>query len=472
MPDVKPHSPRTNDAGLSLIEVLVALLVFGILSTGIVAGMVTIVRMTDDNKARVAASGLAAQDIALARAIGDPFGLAGASGTSTSTSTATVGSRTYTVTRAVNLVSSSGADATCSSSDVFYARVNVRVTWPGKLTSTQPVQDDTIVASQGRINDSSTGSITISVIGADGLPEQGIAVAVTPTQGGLALTSQPAATDASGCTRAINVTPGTYAVTLTKAGFKDEQQQPTPTKTIIVTAGANQAVSFQYDATATYRTNYVPWPGDYSTTTPLLPNNLDATFLNSTSGPYTTSASEAVVALHPFASGYTAIAGTPVDSTGAPTCAASDPRAWQATGSEGPSLATGVAATGAARSGQSTDFRTTYGSASRLGIPMGVVEIKYSVPLTATLITATTAPPPEGTADPGCATRKTYSFSGVTAAARVSLLLPYGSYTISASVADVGIVQMPAEFLTVPTNATGDGVSHSGIVTLDPRTRS
>lgn len=474
----KEQSPCRSDAGVSLIEVLVALLVFGILSTGIVAGMITIIKMTDDNRARVAATGLAAQDVALARAVGDPFTLAGTVGTKTITSTAAVGSRTYTVVRTVNLVSSSGADATCSSSDVFYARVNVRVTWPGQLTGTQPVQDDTIVASQGRINDSATGSITISVIGADGSPEQDVRVTMTPTSGGSALTTQPANTDANGCTRSIGLTPGTYSVTLTKTGYKDVQQAATPTKTVIITAGANQAVSFQYDATATYRTAYIPWPVDYSASTPLLPTNLDTTFINSTSGPYTTAAPAASVALHPFPSGYTAIAGTPVDGDGA-TCAANDPRLWQATTSGGPSRATGVAATGAVGSGQSTDFFTSFtksgggGTTTRTGIPMGVVEIKNSTSLTANLITATAVAPPSGTASPGCSTLRSYSFStsAISTSSKFSLLLPYGSYTLSATVLGAS-VQIPASYLSVPSNVSSDGVSSSGVVTLDPRPKS
>lgn len=459
------------DAGMSLIEVLVALMVFGILSTGVVAGMITIVRMTDDNRARVAAAGLAAQDIALARSVGDPFALAGASGGQVTTSTATVGSRTYTVTRTVNLVSSAGADATCAASDIFYARVNTTVTWPGRIAAA-PVRDDTLVASQGRINDAATGTMTVSVIGADGTPRQGVSVTVTPTSGGSALTTQPADTDVNGCTRALGLTPGTYSVQLTEPGFKDVQQVANPSKTVIVTAGANQAVSFQYDRTATFRTAYVPWPVAYTATTPLLPTNLDTTFLNSTSGPYTTSSPAPSVALHPFPSGYTAVAGTPSDSTGTTTCAANDPRAWGGTTSGGPSRATGVAATAAAPAGGSTDFTTAYGSTTSTGIPMGVVELKYSTPLTATLITATTATPPAGTANPGCTTTRTYSFSGLTLSSRAALLLPYGSYTINVTVLGLGLLQVPASYLSVPTNVANDGVSSTGVVTLDPRPRS
>ena len=320
----------------------------------------------------------------------------------------------------------------------------------------------------------------MSVIGADGLPEQGIQVRITPTSGGAALTNQPADTDVNGCTRALDVTPGTYSVTLTKAGFKDIYQVQNPSKTVIVTAGANQALSFQYDAAATYRTSYIPWPVDYSTTTPLLPTNLDTTFINSTSGAYTTTAPAASVALHPFPTGYTAIAGTPADSSGSTVCAANDPRSWQASTSGGPSRATGVAATGTATSTQPADFTTTYRSnnngtgntVSRTGIPMGVVELQYSTPLTATLITATTATPPSGTANPGCTTSKTYSFSGLTLTSKASLLLPYGSYTINVTVAGLGLFQVPASSLKVPSNATSDGVSSTGVVTLDPRTRS
>ena len=61
--------------GFTLIEVVVALLVFAILSTGIVAGATTVIRMTDDNRARITAANLASQDLDVVRAIGDPFSI-------------------------------------------------------------------------------------------------------------------------------------------------------------------------------------------------------------------------------------------------------------------------------------------------------------------------------------------------------------------------------------------------------------
>jgi prepilin-type N-terminal cleavage/methylation domain-containing protein len=116
---------RSADSGVSLIEVLVALLVFAIIASGIVAGMTTITRMTVDNRARVTAANLASQDIDLVRAISDPFGIAGA------TSDIAVDGRTYHVKRSVSWVSKTGADVSCNSStNLLYLRVNVRVTWP------------------------------------------------------------------------------------------------------------------------------------------------------------------------------------------------------------------------------------------------------------------------------------------------------------------------------------------------------
>ena len=43
---------KAGDEGFTLIEVMVALLVFAILSTGIVAGATTIIELTGDNRAR------------------------------------------------------------------------------------------------------------------------------------------------------------------------------------------------------------------------------------------------------------------------------------------------------------------------------------------------------------------------------------------------------------------------------------
>lgn len=451
------------DEGISLIEVVVAVLVFAIIASGLIAGLTTITRMTADNRARTVANGLAAQEISLARAIGDPFQLA-----STGPTPQVVGGLTYTVTRSVSWVSQSGADASCNAgTDLFYRRVNVRVTWAGQLATTPAAQDDTIVASQGRISDSANGAIAVSVIGADGAAESGVSVAITPVSGGASLAEQPDPTNGSGCTYASGVTPGTYSVTVSKAGFVDTNQNPSPSTTVLVTAGVNQATSFQYDQAARYTTAY---PNTYTSPSVLIPSNLDTTFVNSSSGLYITSSPATSVSLHPFASGYTVVGGVLGTTNGTTTCASVDPSAWAAgASSSGVLLATGQRASGAGVAGSTTQLKTS----SVNGIPMGVVQVTVS---SNKVIQATQATP-QGTGNPGCSSAttspKTYTFSSKTSGSSTSIALPFGSWTISVGSSSTSLSTVGASNLSATTNVGGGGVNATNnVVTLDPRPRA
>ncbi len=99
----------TADGGFTLIEVVVAIMIFAIIASGVVEGMLTISRMTADDRSRVVAANLAAEDIDLVRAVGDPFKIEPA------TVTRSITGHTYTVTRTTSWVSSGGADISCGS---------------------------------------------------------------------------------------------------------------------------------------------------------------------------------------------------------------------------------------------------------------------------------------------------------------------------------------------------------------------
>ncbi len=426
-----------RDEGFTLIEVMVALLVFGILATGVVAAANNIIRMTGDNRARATAANLAAQDIDLARAQADPFKV------TANKQTIPVSGRDYTVVRTISWISSAGADIGCNSStNLFYLRVNVRVTWPGMLGSTAAVQDDTIMAPNGRISDTGSGSIAVSVTGVDAKPQSGVTVTITPTSGGKTLTTQPKATGADGCTYANQVAPGTYEVAISKTGWIDDSQVQSPKKSVVVVAGGTQSATFQYDQAATYNVAYTTGPA--GSVYAARPNSFDTNFL-STSGTYTVTTAPASLKLHPWPSGYSVVVGRM--GSGATTCASLDPAAWSADGALG--------------SGVRTPVATTPGGTASVNAPMGVVQVTAPIGRSITVTSAT----PQGAGNPGCSvTGVTYAYSVGTASVPVNVSVPYGSWTVK-----IGGVNATASQVKVLTNTAGGGVAADGTVTLDPR---
>jgi prepilin-type N-terminal cleavage/methylation domain-containing protein len=453
----EPFRPQA-DAGMTLIEVVVALLVFAVIASGIVAGMTTIARMTSDDRSRVVAANLAAEQTDLARAIGDPFSLT--NGTTTQSFPTPDGvTRDYTIKRSISWVSAAGADVSCgSSTNLFFMRVHVLVTWDGELPTTAPVQTDTVIAPAGRITDPTSGTIAVSVVGANGLPMAGVSVSIVPTSGGSALATQPPATNESGCTYETKVAPGTYAVTLTKSGYIDVTQSLSPSKPVVVTVGTTQSVSFQYDKAATFPVVYAKnYTGAVS-----LPTDLDTTFLNSTAGPYVTGSPASSVLLHPFSAGYTAVAGSLGTSAGQTTCAALDPSSWPGGNIKGTKLADGQRGGAVAAAPGAT--------ANDLDVPMGVIIVKATS--AGYLKAVQTGPGPGVDKEPDCKIKSTYSFGKVLKNGTVAVALPFGTWTLfSGSAAGLETTPILGAALHVPTNTAADAleIAANGTVTLDPR---
>lgn len=462
----------TGDEGFTLVETVVAMLVFAILSSGVIASTITISRMTADNRSRIVATDLAAQATDAVRLAGDPFSVY------SGTTTQTVGGRTYTVARAATWVGSSGTDATCgSATNLQYKRITVTVTWAGMAVTTQPVRSDTLLASTTKVTDASTGAILVSVLDSTGAGESGVSVAIAPGSTGTALTSQPGATDADGCTYATQVVPGTYTVTASRTGFRDNKQAASPVSTVSVTAGSTVTAAFQYDAAAALTIVHAANAPSVTTVTPLLPTNLQTTLVpvggTSTVYPVLTSNAATSASVWPVSSGYTAIAGSLTDVTGNTTrCASFDPGAWPAGMSGATSLPAGARAAGAPASP---------GGSATVNEKMGILTVTAS-DLAATAgstLTATPVNPTTTTAggNPGCASPPTpLTFGGVLVRnGTITIALPYGAWTLSSSsTTALASAKAVSNFVgnTTVVNATGSGTTAAPktiAVTLDPR---
>lgn len=427
-----------RDAGFTLIEVMVALLVFAIISSGIVAGATAIVGLTADNRARITAANLASQELDTVRAITDTYSIESAP-----TRDIPVDGRMYHLTRTVSWVSSSGLSITCNSStNLFFLRVNVRVVWDGMSGIDTGVQDDTVLAPAEGGADSTLGAIGVFVKTSAGDPVTGVTVSITAPSGytGQAPAAQPKPTTADGCTYANGMKPGTYMVKVSKTGYRAIDGNTAPTRDVAVSAGGTASVEFVLDPAASANVNFSFGPQSVSQT-PSVPSNLP---INYTANGMTYTTQNLLARLFPSSSVYTVTAGPA-------RCASIDPQAWLAASVNGVSLQAGVTATA----------QTVANTTTNVTVPLGAVLVQ--APAGSTL-TATQAVA-EGDGNPGCGStgaNLTWSVKGT--GSWIALALPYGSWTISAN----GVPLAPGAE-QVLTNTALVGVSTDGTVTLDPR---
>ncbi|WP_187264892.1 carboxypeptidase-like regulatory domain-containing protein [Homoserinibacter sp. GY 40078] len=447
---------RRDEAGVSIVEVIVATMVFLVLSVAVAQATLVSIRLAGDQQHRVTALSLAASEIDRVRAVVDPFSVIDA------TTSETVDGTTYTITRDTSWVSGSGLDIPCGSGgtgNLQLKRVNVRVNWTGQMTPTTPVSSDTVLAPAGRINDPARGTVMIAVTRADGTGAAGVSVAVSPSSGGAAaLDSQPDATNGEGCTYAMQVKPGTYAVSLSKSGYIDVDQNTSPSKEVTVTAGSTVNVSFGFDAASTFGLSFADGSGSNWFAT----NN--ETSLINTYGTYYVSGTPSSATFFPWSSGYTIIAGHYVapDADGTGGCRAVDPSEWDA--------AT-VGTTALAAGELPAPVATTPGGTASTSVAMGIVRVnnlaRNQYVTAVSVATATVA------GQPTCEVGMTYRFgreSSSTSTSSRDLALPYGSWRLyyggsSGSTSN----SFSASNIDPRTNVVTSGMVSGNTVTLDPR---
>lgn len=443
-----------GDEGVTLVEVMVAMFIFALLSVGMVQTMLSVLSVTRDSRARQVALNLAAQEVDRAREMGDVFSVL-----SEDLPDVTLNGDVFHVHRETQWVSDPAVDLECGAGGgaLRYKRVNVTVTWDNMRPSTQPVRSDTILDPGTPINDPTKGTIIVSVLGAGGSGSGGVgvtAVPSSPANGAVALTSSPDPTDSEGCSYILRVSPGNYDVTVSRAGYVDSRQQATSTTTVSVTAGTSSTAQFQYDEATEVTLTYGPGvrvPTDLSTT---FVGGVDAYVWATT---VTSTSTTRTVDLHPLPAGYQAFAGT---------CTSADPEGWP----------DGVDGAGLTIVGQrSPAFATEPGDSVATAVPMGSVTVAAGAAASGRQLRAVSATPPTGSDDPGCASPETLVF-GNTVSTRIpmggtmTVALPFGSWTLEYYNGS-SWVTVPASGLTPVTTGGQTGVSGTttGVVTLDPR---
>jgi prepilin-type N-terminal cleavage/methylation domain-containing protein len=433
-----------NDGGFTIIEVIVAMMVFAVIALGVGFSTITTIRMTSDARSREVAANLAAGEIDAVRAAPDPFTVYNA------TRTVAIDGTRYTVARSAGWVSTTGTSSGCGAGtgNLQYKRVNVTVSWPGQLTTGSAAHADTVLAPNSRLNDPSFGSVLISVLNAAGTGSAGVSVSLTPATGGAAIPS----TDADGCSYAFKVPAGTYTVRITRAASLDAAQQSAPTATVAVKKGEAVAASFQYD----YAARLTPRYAAGANPAPLLPADLDVSYFAGT-GLFRVHGLPSQVSLYPYGSGYTAVAGVATNAAGTVTCLSVDPGSWIAGTVAGKALAAGA---------RSAVAPSTPAGTAGIDVRMGQLTVTSAAATVAVRVVSAVAP--AGTGDPGCANAQTYTYAGLPATGAVTLAVPFGSWTVEEQGAGGAWTQIPAARLAVPSNAAGPTVT-TPVVTLDPR---
>ncbi|PZU48468.1 MAG: prepilin-type cleavage/methylation domain-containing protein [Microbacterium sp.] len=430
----------SDDAGFTLVEVIVAMLVFAVVLTGFLYTVTASIVTTRDTRARVVAANLASEQIDLARSKESVFDVV------SDVDTVTLNGDTFRVEIDTEWVTATGATASCdagaaSSAALAYKHVTVTVTWEG-MRGARPVVTDTALTPATKINDPSLGTVLVGVVDSAGEGVPGASVSLSPA-GVPAVT-----TDADGCAYLLKVPLGTYTVSVSKSGYISDQQIVTPSAEIPVTAGGSSRVSFAYDVANTFTTTYAAGvPGTFR-----LPTNLTTTYI-STYGNFQTSASTNAnpksVQLYPYSSGYSVVAGAFAETPGNPatSCLAPDPGSWLDT----PGLVGVRPAPAAGAPGAPVVATAGMGAVALSGISGGGNYLR------AVYVGG-------GAGDPGCQAGMSYSFGNIIVGNAASIALPYGTWQLYRGDATAQNTLISGG-ITVLT----PGLVSGATVTLDPR---
>jgi prepilin-type N-terminal cleavage/methylation domain-containing protein len=318
-----------RDAGLSLVELMVAIVLFGLLATAVMTTLNYTINTTRNDRNRVAAATLAQRELEIVRnqfyngqqgqgpktitvnQVTNPSPLPGG----TSGSPLVVDGTEYTVVREATWSNSAGggtASSPCENggtNELAYLKVHVEVTWK-KMGSIQPVTSDTLLTPPKGTYTSDTGHIGVKVVDRDGKPQAGVPVTITGPS------SQSGATASDGCAVFAFLPVGSYTVTMTDTGFVNSKNEPAPSYPASVQVGAITRLAVDYDRAATLQVALAA-PGGYTLPTPTAVGVVigHSALLPSGRATYNgTGSSRTISSLFPFSGGYEVWAGTCLDA--------------------------------------------------------------------------------------------------------------------------------------------------------------
>ena len=401
---VRPSGDR--EAGFTLIEQMVALVLFSVLSLGILGGTLQLLRVSRDQRAKSAASGLAVRQLEIAR-LTDAAALQ--QGRSTFTFAPPNAQFPYTVTQDVTFVQQGSTTGPCAQSsgaspNLSSLRIVETVTWPGMRVS--PVSQQTVVTPMKNDFASTTnGDLAVNVLDASGNGAASVTVSLT---GGTVSTTQ--VTDSAGCAFFAYQPTGNYTITLSATGYVNTAGSSAPTQTAGVQSSKLVKTVLNYDRAAEL---LLSWGTDTAHPVPAgMPITLNNA--NQLPGPSkvftatTPTAGADLNKLFPFASGYGVWAGDCSDAQ--------------------PATALTVAA--------------PQGGSTSATVPVAPIDVTVSGAAAGVAVLAKHA------ADTSCTTAEQYPLGTTDATGAVHAALPAGTWTITAGAKNASVP------LTVGASAT------------------
>ncbi len=260
---------RRNDAGLTLVEVLVALTLLMGLSLTVAAGLLAVQHSAMTSKERSAAANLATREVEVVRNwfhSGDTAPIAVMTAGDTvngsplpgQTGPLVVDNVPYTVKRQVAwLVTGTGASACDGGGVVAYPSVSlhVEVTWPN-MGAVPPVVSDTVLTPPKNVINATSGYLAVKVTDRDGLPNDDRVITATGPGGTFSDKTGP-----DGCATFVLTTPGLYTTAVTEASSGFVSFNGATTQSATVATGSLVVRSFTYDQGVLYRATLTPPPG-------------------------------------------------------------------------------------------------------------------------------------------------------------------------------------------------------------------
>jgi prepilin-type N-terminal cleavage/methylation domain-containing protein len=266
-------TPDRDDAGFTLIEVIVALFIFAVLSLSALNVIVGTMHSSQANANRTIAANLVTRQIESVRtqhASAIPNGL--------QTYTRTVGSTVFTIRQTASYVTNNNAASVCTAGSGALASklVTVTATWPGMGTVKAPRADTMIAVDIGtdNLNQSGLGTLALAVTDAGGSPLPDVAVTLTP--GNLSQT-----TGDDGCLVYPSLTVGTYSATVNTAGYVGTgSAQASTLNSLGVIAGTVTKGTLYYDTAASITiTDDAPVTATLPTLPTLVPVHIGASLM-------------------------------------------------------------------------------------------------------------------------------------------------------------------------------------------------
>ena len=451
---------------------MVAMVIFALVSSGILVGMLSVLKLTRDSRAIQVASNLAAEQIDLARAADDLFLL-----DTKTLPVRTINGETYTIVRTTEWITNPDTPLQCGvggagGAPLRYKAVTITVTWNGMAPGSE-VQSYTVINPSERINDPTKGTIIVSVTGVDAEGVPGVTIGATPSStpnGAAALAVNPSPTDSSGCSYVLKVTPGNYDVTATKSGYIDDSQKDVASKLVQVSVGTSVSVQFSYDRAITVP---VKLASNYTATTPRFPTNLDTTFASSYGNYSTVLPASNTIRLYPISAGYEVMSGKIATSYPAsppaaayPGCTMVDPKAW----------ATQTILTQTYEGKRQPPAAGVPGTTlAQVGVPMGIINLKSDGTTNQFVKAVSVDGTPRCADTPGTPTTPvmSYTFGQILSGNNVTttIALPPGNWKIytGANATTQGTL-VGASRMSLPTGIRGTVNSTTNEVQLDPRT--